>query len=127
MSGPAIRRQVFVSFFEIYGGRCQDLLNRRHRLVVREDGKGEVHIAGLEEVSVSSEEDLHALIEQGNRIRTTQKTEANDTSSRSHAICQIALRRQVISGLCRRHFPEASLLPVMSDTPTFPHSLPHSA
>ena len=37
---------VFVSFFEIYGGRCQDLLNNRYRLEVREDGKGEVVIAG---------------------------------------------------------------------------------
>ena len=27
---------VTVSFFEIYGGRCQDLLNERHRLIVRE-------------------------------------------------------------------------------------------
>ena len=26
--------QVYVSFFEIYGGRCQDLLNNRNRLNV---------------------------------------------------------------------------------------------
>ena len=35
---------VFVSYFEIYGGRCQDLLNDRHKLLVREDGKGDVVI-----------------------------------------------------------------------------------
>jgi hypothetical protein len=34
--------QVLVSFFEIYGGRCQDLLNNRQRLNIREDGAGEV-------------------------------------------------------------------------------------
>lgn len=34
--------QVQVSYFEIYGGRCQDLLNSRQRLNVREDGGGEV-------------------------------------------------------------------------------------
>lgn len=38
--------QVYVSFFEIYGGRCQDLLNGRQRLTIREDGHGEVNIAG---------------------------------------------------------------------------------
>jgi kinesin family protein 2/24 len=83
---------VGVSFFEIYGGRCQDLLNHRHRLEVREDGKGEVNIAGLEEVEVRSYEDLLGMIELGNRNRTTHATEANDVSSRSHAICQVTLR-----------------------------------
>ena len=32
---------VTVSFFELYGGRCQDLLNDRCRLKILEDGKGE--------------------------------------------------------------------------------------
>lgn len=34
--------QIVVSFFEIYGGRCQDLLNDRQRINVREDYGGEV-------------------------------------------------------------------------------------
>jgi len=84
---------IFVSFFEIYGNRCQDLLNNRHRLNVREDGKGEVHVAGLQEFSVQTSEELLDLVEEGNRLRTTQATETNDTSSRSHAICQVTLRR----------------------------------
>jgi kinesin family member 2/24 len=83
---------VYVSFFEIYGGRCQDLLNSRHRLDVREDGQGDVHIAGLEEFQAASAAELEALIERGNRNRTTHATESNDTSSRSHAICQIMLK-----------------------------------
>ena len=34
-SDPQLRDlEVLVSFFEIYGGRCQDLLNERHRLQV---------------------------------------------------------------------------------------------
>ena len=83
--------EVSVSFFEIYGPKCQDLLAGRRRLAVshrlallpdsassssasvalvqtlayncaplpsnankvREDGKGEVHVAGLEEVDVT--------------------------------------------------------------------------
>jgi kinesin family protein 2/24 len=35
--------QVFFGYFEIYGGRCQDLLNQRKRLNIREDGKVCVH------------------------------------------------------------------------------------
>ena len=59
---------------------------------MREDGNGEVQIADLEEVPVASADELMQLIDEGNSVRTTQKTEANDTSSRSHAICQIVLR-----------------------------------
>ena len=45
--------------------------------------------AGLEEIEVRSYEDLLGMIELGNRNRTTHATEANDVSSRSHAICQV--------------------------------------
>jgi len=55
---------VFVSFFEIYGGRCQDLLNNRHRLIVREDGKGDVVVSELEELEAQSEEQLIFYIQQ---------------------------------------------------------------
>lgn len=41
---------LWVSCFEIYGGKLFDLLNGRHGLVMREDGKGRVCIVGLKEV-----------------------------------------------------------------------------
>lgn len=84
--------QILVSYFEIYGGRCQDLLNNRNRLNVREDGNGEVVVADLMEVEAASAEELHGVIDTGNKNRTTHATESNDESSRSHAICQISLR-----------------------------------
>lgn len=84
--------QVFVSYFEIYGGRCQDLLNNRQRLNVREDGGGEVVVSDLMEILADSADALWNIIDTGNRNRTTHATESNDESSRSHAICQIALR-----------------------------------
>jgi hypothetical protein len=42
---------------------------------------------------------LAALLEEGHQGRTTHQTEANDTSSRSHAICQILLRDRVTDKL----------------------------
>lgn len=83
---------VKVSFFEMYGGFVQDLLNDRKRLKVLEDGKGEVIVAGLQEVEANTPESFLEIVDQGNNWRTTHTTEANDTSSRSHAICQITLR-----------------------------------
>mmetsp|Transcript_34252 Transcript_34252/g.48677 ORF Transcript_34252/g.48677 Transcript_34252/m.48677 type:complete len:561 (+) Transcript_34252:74-1756(+) len=83
---------VAVAFFEIYSGYVQDLLNNRNKLKVLEDGKGEIVVTGLEEFEAHSPAELLKLVENGNNIRTTHSTEANDTSSRSHAICQILLR-----------------------------------
>ncbi len=44
---------LWVSCFEIYGGKLYDLLNGRQQLVMREDGKGRVCIVGLKEASPS--------------------------------------------------------------------------
>lgn len=81
-----------IAIFEIYGGRIQDLLNNRNRLKVLEDGKGEVVVSGLEEFSANDPNEFLALVEKGHNNRTTHATEANDVSSRSHAICQILFR-----------------------------------
>ena len=86
--------KVMVSFFEFYGGHAQDLLNERQRLRLYEDGKNEIVVVGLREVEASNAEGLKALLEQGHQGRTTHQTEANDTSSRSHAICQICLKQR---------------------------------
>uniref|UniRef100_K3WQ88 Kinesin-like protein n=1 Tax=Globisporangium ultimum (strain ATCC 200006 / CBS 805.95 / DAOM BR144) TaxID=431595 RepID=K3WQ88_GLOUD len=85
--------EVWVSFFEIYGGRCQDLLHRK-RLTIREDGAGEVQIVDLEEVQPTTTEELLQIINKGNSLRTTHATEMNDVSSRSHCICQITVRER---------------------------------
>jgi len=90
---------VTVSFFELYGGRVQDLLNNRHRLKILEDGKGEVVVSGLEDYEANNPQELLDLLEKGNRNRTTFATEANDTSSRSHALCQILLKDKSTSKL----------------------------
>ena len=90
---------VTVTFFEIYGGRIQDLLNDRKRLKLLEDGKGEVVVSGLEEFDAIDPEQFFSLVDKGNKNRTTHATEANDTSSRSHAICQILMRDKVTSRL----------------------------
>ena len=70
----------------------QDLLNSRNRLRVLEDGRGEVVVSGLSEYDATDPVELLRLIDEGNGNRTTHATEANDVSSRSHAICQVMLR-----------------------------------
>jgi len=84
--------EITVAFFELYAGNVLDLLHGRHRCKLLEDGRGEINITGLREVSAPTPENFLQVIEEGHRHRTTQKTEANDASSRSHAICQVFLR-----------------------------------
>ncbi|KAF4372473.1 hypothetical protein F8388_027146 [Cannabis sativa] len=85
--------QLFVSFFEIYGGKLFDLLNERKKLCMREDGKQQVCIVGLQEYRVSDVETIKELIERGSATRSTGTTGANEESSRSHAILQLAIKR----------------------------------
>ncbi|CCW64230.1 unnamed protein product [Phytomonas sp. EM1] len=83
---------LVVSFYEIYGGRLYDLLNRRRLLRCLEDDKGKVNVRDLTEHISGSVDDLMHIIEQGSRIRSSGCTGANDTSSRSHAILELKLR-----------------------------------
>ncbi|XP_022933751.1 kinesin-like protein KIN-13B [Cucurbita moschata] len=89
--------QLFVSFFEIYGGKLFDLLNERKKLFMREDGKQQVCIVGLQEYRVSNVDTIKELIERGNAARSTGTTGANEESSRSHAILQLCVKRLVDS------------------------------
>ncbi|XP_033636546.1 kinesin-like protein KIF2A isoform X2 [Asterias rubens] len=83
---------VSCSFFEIYSGKVFDLLNKKAKLRVLEDGKQVVQVVGLEEKSVNSVDDVLRLITVGNNVRTSGQTSANNHSSRSHAVFQIILR-----------------------------------
>ena len=84
--------QVWISFFEIYASKLQDLLNRSSKLECREDANNEVQIVGLTEKLCEVEEEVLAYIDKGSAARSTGVTGANDDSSRSHAVFQIELR-----------------------------------
>ncbi|XP_056274287.1 kinesin-like protein KIF2A isoform X5 [Pseudoliparis swirei] len=86
--------QVYATFFEIYSGKVFDLLNRKAKLRVLEDGKQQVQVVGLQEKDVKCMEEVLKLIEVGNSCRTSGQTSANAHSSRSHAVFQIILRRK---------------------------------
>ena len=82
----------FVSFYAIYCNKLFDLLNNKNLLQAREDGKGNICIAGLIEKEINNLNELMNIIDFGLNGRTTGITGANLDSSRSHAILQIAIR-----------------------------------
>lgn len=73
-----------IMLFEIFSGR---------KLCMREDGSKQVCIVGLQEYKVSDVETIKELIDRGNATRSTGTTGANEESSRSHAILQLAVKR----------------------------------
>ncbi len=79
----------YISFFEIYAGRLFDLLNNKNKLSVLEDKNQKVQIFGLEDKIARSPDEMREIIDLGNSIRTTHNTVTNETSSRSHAICNV--------------------------------------
>ncbi|XP_034038746.1 kinesin-like protein KIF2C isoform X2 [Thalassophryne amazonica] len=82
-----------ISFFEIYNGKVYDLLNKKAKLRVLEDDRQQVQVVGLEEVCVSTAEEVIKMIQVASACRTSGQTSANANSSRSHAVLQIVLRR----------------------------------
>ncbi|CAL0325803.1 unnamed protein product [Lupinus luteus] len=93
---PIYRNQRFklwLSYFEIYGGKLFDLLSDRKKLCMREDGRQQVCIVGLQEFEVSDVQIVKEFIEKGNASRSTGSTGANEESSRSHAILQLVVKR----------------------------------
>ena len=82
----------YISFFEIYRGSLYDLLNNKNKVEILDDKNGKVHIYGLYNQIADSPEMMHHIIDSANAIRTTHNTITNETSSRSHAICNIVIK-----------------------------------
>lgn len=96
------RFSITVCYVEIYNEAIRDLLDTSKAgkyIDLRDDPNKGVEIAGVTEVEVKSEKEVNknnqiiSLLHQGNRRRTTEATNANQTSSRSHAIFQVLIAR----------------------------------
>uniref|UniRef100_W4VRN8 Kinesin-like protein unc-104 n=1 Tax=Corethrella appendiculata TaxID=1370023 RepID=W4VRN8_9DIPT len=86
-----LKYSVEVSYMEIYCERVRDLLNPKNKgnLKVREHPLLGPYVEDLSKLAVTSYEDIHDLIDEGNKARTVAATNMNETSSRSHAVFTI--------------------------------------
>ncbi|XP_065611490.1 kinesin-like protein KIF18A [Cyrtonyx montezumae] len=85
---------IAVSYLEVYNEQIRDLLENSGPLAVREDDQKGVMVQGLTLHQPKSAEDILQMLDYGNKNRTQHPTDANATSSRSHAVFQIYLRQQ---------------------------------
>ncbi|XP_023288965.1 kinesin-like protein unc-104 isoform X2 [Orussus abietinus] len=91
-----LKYSVEVSYMEIYCERVRDLLNPKNKgnLRVREHPLLGPYVEDLSKLAVMSYEDIHDLIDEGNKARTVAATNMNETSSRSHAVFTIFFTQQ---------------------------------
>ncbi|KAF2440034.1 kinesin family protein-like protein [Karstenula rhodostoma CBS 690.94] len=84
--------EVTLSYLEIYNETIRDLLvegGSKQTLMLREDANQTVSVAGLTSHHPQNVQEVMDIIVRGNEYRTMSPTEANATSSRSHAVLQI--------------------------------------
>ncbi|KAK5165843.1 tubulin-dependent ATPase kip3 [Saxophila tyrrhenica] len=85
--------EITLSYLEIYNETIRDLLNPntnpKQGLMLREDANQAVSVAGLSSHKPQSVQEVMDMVIRGNAMRTQSPTEANATSSRSHAVLQI--------------------------------------
>jgi len=60
-----------MSMFEIYGGKCMDLLNNKKKLQILEDQNNKIQVFGLEERFAYSAGEVQQIIDYGHSVRTT--------------------------------------------------------
>ncbi|ORX95164.1 kinesin-domain-containing protein [Basidiobolus meristosporus CBS 931.73] len=90
--------EVSLSYLEVYNETIRDLLIPEGKvsppLALREDSSKKVVVSGLSEHFPRDVEQVMSMILRGNRNRTISPTEANATSSRSHAVLQIHIKQR---------------------------------
>ncbi|KAF2354987.1 Kinesin-like KIF1-type [Trinorchestia longiramus] len=91
-----LQYSVEVSYMEIYCERVRDLLNPKNKnhLRVREHPLLGPYVEDLSKLAVMSYDDIHDLIDEGNKARTVAATNMNETSSRSHAVFTMVLTQR---------------------------------
>ena len=102
---------VSLSFVEIAGEKCNDLLNcfKPTQLLTGKDES--VHAFPVVEPVIASAEDLLAMINHGCSIRATEATGVHDASSRSHAILRIYIHNKPEGdGVGRRNIEREGVL-----------------
>lgn len=87
--------EVSCSYLEVYNEVIYDLLEKSSgHLELREDPEHGIVVAGLRSIKVQSADRILELLNLGNSRRKTESTEANATSSRSHAVLEINVKRK---------------------------------
>lgn len=93
-SGNSNNIRVKLTYIEIYNETLRDLLGTGETLELREDPIKGSQLVGVNEMEVNNSTEVFTLLLKGNKNRTTEATNMNETSSRSHAVLQIMVENR---------------------------------
>jgi kinesin family protein 11 len=105
LDSKELEYSVKVTYLELYNEEITDLLgppleadgSNKTKHTLMEDGKGGVAVKGLEEVYVSSIQEVFAVLNRGNTRRRTEETLLNKHSSRSHSVFSVTVHVKDVS------------------------------
>ncbi|KAH8925081.1 kinesin-domain-containing protein [Atractiella rhizophila] len=97
-SNTDVQTELSISYLEVYNETIRDLLSPSGVLQLRELEGSKMSVPGLSEHIPTSPEEVIAMIHRGNSVRTVSPTEANATSSRSHAVLFINVKTRQRGG-----------------------------
>ena len=84
-----------ISYVEVYNEVIKDLLSGKNTaLELREDAVRGIQVAGVIEVMTTNTKEILNYIHKGNHARTKERTDANEASSRSHAVLQVTVEHK---------------------------------
>ena len=98
---------VAITFYEVFGKKCHDLMNGRNVVKLLADSSDVMHLRGAKEASVSraslaelgittapaAAAHMSEIVSGAMALRSSQETERNPLSSRSHAVCTIRITK----------------------------------
>jgi len=100
---------IKLSYVEIYNESLRDLIEKGENLEMREDPIKGNQIVGLTEIEVTNVTEVFKLLLKGNKNRTTETTNVNESSSRSHAVLQITIDNKQIYKKSNNQIPETTI------------------
>ena len=93
LSSRFVGFSIAITFYEIAGKKCFDLMNQRKSLQVLSDDKEDIHVKGITTLKITAKNnnEIMNLLQEALKLRSSEETERNMLSSRSHAVCNIKL------------------------------------
>jgi len=94
ISTRLVGKSIRITFYEVHGKKCYDLLSDRKVVHLRSDAHENMHVRGARSIELSPLSGSAVLLEvlrEALSLRSSKVTERNPISSRSHAVCTIEL------------------------------------
>eukprot|EP00428_Durinskia_dybowskii_P067303 CAMPEP_0170386448 /NCGR_PEP_ID=MMETSP0117_2-20130122/17038_1 /TAXON_ID=400756 /ORGANISM="Durinskia baltica, Strain CSIRO CS-38" /LENGTH=703 /DNA_ID=CAMNT_0010642267 /DNA_START=64 /DNA_END=2176 /DNA_ORIENTATION=- len=94
ISTRLVGKSIRITFYEVHGKKCYDLLRDRNIVHLRSDSQDNMHVRGAHSVELCplrEPAELIAVLKDALALRSSKVTERNPISSRSHAVCTIEL------------------------------------